>query len=338
MVDHLTPDLTALWAQLFPGTAEPPPPLTELARLPTTTELADTLDQLQREPRVLLAQQRVRWAQLRDAFQATRPEGCWCLGEGSATRENPRRERDWYAPPLYCPCPDGQAERERETAKRHQAVVTRLLAAARIPPRFAACTFNTFPDNSASAAPVERIRYWVEGPGADSDDEACDVWLQGRKESLLIFGGFGRGKTGLAVACLKAHVEGTQEGALFTTVPDLLDAIRRRYDRESRHDDDYDENDADDLVEKVKTVAFLVLDDLGAERVTDWVAERLFVIINARHDADLPTIVTSNLAPSELGAHVGERTMWRIIEMCDVIKLDGPNLRQQRPPGTAKSA
>jgi DNA replication protein DnaC len=77
----------------------------------------------------------------------------------------------------------------------------------------------------------------------------------------------------------------------------------------------------------VRTVPLCVLDDIGAERVTDWVRERLFVIVNARHDADLPTIFTSNLAPPALDDHLGERTMWRIIEMCEVVHLDGPNLR-----------
>jgi DNA replication protein DnaC len=77
----------------------------------------------------------------------------------------------------------------------------------------------------------------------------------------------------------------------------------------------------------VKNTTLLVLDDVGSERVNDWVQEKLFVIINHRHDYHMETIFTSNLSPAQLVRHLGERTAWRILEMCAVVHLDGPNLR-----------
>jgi DNA replication protein DnaC len=118
------------------------------------------------------------------------------------------------------------------------------------------------------------------------------------------------------------QIRESEEPTLFITVPNLLDRIRATYGPGGNGSEQ-------EVIETVKTVEFLVLDDLGAERVTDWVAEKLFTIINHRHDEDLETVFTSNLSLEQLADHIGERTTWRIVEMADVVELSGPNLRDR---------
>jgi DNA replication protein DnaC len=110
-------------------------------------------------------------------------------------------------------------------------------------------------------------------------------------------------------------------GARFQAVSKLLDSFP--YDHGAQQRDS-------DIMAELVGVALLVLDDLGAERNTDWATERLFALLNERHDYRRRTIVTSNPPPSELANHIGGRTMWRIAELASgyIVSLDGcPNLR-----------
>lgn len=74
----------------------------------------------------------------------------------------------------------------------------------------------------------------------------------------------------------------------------------------------------------------LILDDVGAEKLTDWVAETFYLIVNKRYNEMLPTIFSSNLAVGELAEMLGDRTASRIVEMCDIIKIDGEDRRLKK--------
>jgi DNA replication protein DnaC len=76
-------------------------------------------------------------------------------------------------------------------------------------------------------------------------------------------------------------------------------------------------------------VPLLVLDDLGSERVTDWVREQIFLIINSRYEEMLPTVVTTNDTLEELEKHVGQRIISRLMETCQGLILDGEDFRKE---------
>jgi DNA replication protein DnaC len=87
----------------------------------------------------------------------------------------------------------------------------------------------------------------------------------------------------------------------------------------------------------------LVLDDLGAERTTDWVDETLNLIVNTRYSERRITIFTSNydLIPDEtdprsLLFRVGARMLSRLHEMCDFLHVDGADYREMPPNGTVE--
>jgi DNA replication protein DnaC len=105
---------------------------------------------------------------------------------------------------------------------------------------------------------------------------------------------------------------------VWANVPGLLEDIRRSYDA------------PDALPENLTNAPLLVLDDIGAEKPSEWVEERLYCIVNERYENALPVIVTSNLTPAQLGDRVGARITSRLVEMCDVHGLGGRDRRMGR--------
>ena len=105
---------------------------------------------------------------------------------------------------------------------------------------------------------------------------------------LLIHGPSGAGKTHVAAAIANRCIERGQ-AALFVVVPDLLDHLRASYRPDS-------ELGYDVLLEQVRTAPILILDDLGTQNATAWAQEKLFQIFNHRYNAQLPTVVTTNLS------------------------------------------
>ena len=132
----------------------------------------------------------------------------------------------------------------------------------------------------------------------------------------------GTGKTHLAVALMNELIREKRVPCLFVTIPELLDNLRGTYDDPNR--------DIDDWMEAVKNADFLVLDDLGSEKATAWVQERLFVIINHRYLESLPTVITSNTRPINLPRQLGERTASRIFSMCTGIEFEGADYRYKK--------
>jgi DNA replication protein DnaC len=187
--------------------------------------------------------------------------------------------------------------------------LAKLYHAAGIPTRFADATFDSFPVSAATAPVVEVLRsYWLDDPPS---------WL-------LLAGPVGRGKTGLAVAALKAEIERGKSG-LFVESPSLLDRIRQTFD-------DVLGVKEHELYAAVRDIEILVIDDLGKEPPTEWVRARLFTLLNDRYNGRRRTIITTNLTSADLVERIGEASVSRIEDACGpqgsyIVRLAGPNLR-----------
>lgn len=188
-------------------------------------------------------------------------------------------------------------------ARLRSEKIARLFGEAQIPSRFADWDFNTFPKGQCRVAYHTALEYAREAPS----------------RSLFIIGACGVGKTGLAISILKERIK-QEVPSLFVSVPDLLDKIRATFGGHG----DYTE-----LMDAVQKIDFLVLDDLGAEYPTAWAKEKMYQLIGYRHAWQLPMVATSNLTLEELERQVGERALWRMLEMGTVILLEGRNLRKR---------
>lgn len=72
---------------------------------------------------------------------------------------------------------------------------------------------------------------------------------------------------------------------------------------------------------------YLIIDDLGSEKTSEWVHEFLYTIINKRYENQKRTIITTNLQLSAFKDRYGERILSRLAEMCVVVELLGEDLR-----------
>ncbi|MEJ2733661.1 MAG: ATP-binding protein [Anaerolineae bacterium] len=134
-----------------------------------------------------------------------------------------------------------------------------------------------------------------------SAHEQAQQYAADPKGWLILFGGFGCGKTHLAAAIANEVVERGQ-AVLFVVVPDLLDYLRATFGPNSPvgFDERFDE---------VRSAPLLVLDDLGTQSSTAWAQEKLFQILNYRYNARLPTVITSNQSLEEIDLRIRSRMM-----------------------------
>lgn len=146
----------------------------------------------------------------------------------------------------------------------------------------------------------------------------------GKRRGCFLMGEPGVGKTHLAVGLLKMLIAMGKTGVFYNVV-DLLDAIKASYDPATG-------DGGREIAHEVSTRDVLVLDDFGAERMTPWVSDRLYAIINRRYQDGGMLIVTSNLNENDLGERIGYRTRSRLYEICgEPVGIIGADYRLPTP-------
>lgn len=168
----------------------------------------------------------------------------------------------------------------------------------RIPPRYAKAKYEDVP---------EEIR-----------EKVSAMFKEGR--GLYLWGDCGTGKTHIAYAIWLRCVEKKVRCKIYNS-PEMFDVIRDYYGKSTY---DYRDNELKMLTD---WEGLLIIDDVGAEKPTDWVAETFYKVINVRYEKMLPTIFTSNFSLDQLADKIGDRVPSRIAEMCEVVKLGGEDRR-----------
>lgn len=198
-----------------------------------------------------------------------------------------------------CRCRPGRVERRR----------ARSLSAV-IPRRYRGASFDRPPVSDMPAAQVQVVRRYVRD--LDANLEA------GR--GLWFFGDVGTGKTTLAMLVSRAALERGRSVAIYS-LPRLLAEIRQTFETAA-------EGSYVDLLDRLAAVDLLHVDDVGAEKTSEWVLEQLYAIVNARYEEERSILVTTNLERDELVEQVRERTVSRLEEMCTLVPLFGEDARR----------
>ena len=206
------------------------------------------------------------------------------------------------------------------------------IEAARIPKRYRHCSLDSYETGFRGADATLRQAHQT----ARRFVEAYPVETDGK--GLLITGSIGVGKTHLAVGLLLALIEERSAQALFYDYRELLKQIQHSYNPQVNSTEL-------DVLRPVFDAEVLVLDELGAQKPTDWVWDTVALILNTRYNDKRTTIITTNypdLAPGSaalnatqratreetLGDRIGERMRSRLAEMCVRVEMSGADFRQ----------
>ena len=84
------------------------------------------------------------------------------------------------------------------------------------------------------------------------------------------------------------------------------------------------------ILHRIKCDDFVILDDIGAERPSPFAEEQLFTIIDLRYRTKRSTFFTSNCTLKELESQIGARSVSRIFEMCEGVRVSGDDWRKKR--------
>lgn len=222
-----------------------------------------------------------------------------------------------------------EAERNRQLQER----VRKIVGQSGIGARFRLRTFETFEltdENQKAALLCQKY--------ADTFREKLPTKEHPNpgRNGLFITGPKGTGKTHL-VAAIANKLMNQGIPVICMTMIDLLERIKSTYtNTRQRFGGGYD---AADILDAYTDVSLLIVDDLGKEQATEWAISRIYAIINARYEALMPTIITTNYSEAELLRRLtpketnddttADATIDRLREMCAAIVTTGNSWRSK---------
>ena len=213
---------------------------------------------------------------------------------------------------------------------RLQAVWSSL----RIPPRLAGASFETYkPTCPEQERALDKCRAFAANGLGNID--------QGR--GLFLKGPVGTGKSYLSVSTLRAIVENNIDWfgrpasencfvgepvyngfyCSMVSVVDLLGTLRESFGVEQLR------APARRLLNRARNDAIVILDDIGAEKSSEWVEEQLYALIDIRYRMQRSTIFTTNCSMKQLESQIGNRSVSRIMEMCEGVRVGGEDWRKR---------
>jgi DNA replication protein DnaC len=230
---------------------------------------------------------------------------CACQGVAPYQYWGDESQRHW------CPC---------RPFRRRIIETNRLFKTADIPERykwkFIGDFKRTAPDGTVLPLADEVLRTVYTTVDREVDSEP--------KRGFLLHGNPGTGKTLLGSIMLNELI-------LRWAKPGRFLNLSRKYFQKLR--DTYSEDSADygrswEIVDELCQMPFLLLDDFGIQRGTDWEMEMLYELVDSRYADERFTIITTNQDLGEIQKLSQGRIYSRLIEMCYLIPMQGVDYRQ----------
>ena len=241
-----------------------------------------------------------------------------CHGLRQTVIPNPKGS-GFLAPRCLCSCQSKAIQTQKAQEKAHERLehIQRRKAQGLQDRRFYDCTFaNDSGKNPALTAKAKRyVEHWEN--------------IFRKNIGLLLFGDVGTGKSFLAGCIANALLE-QDVPVLMTNFPTILHRMTGLFGSERV-----------DFLASLNDYDLLILDDLGAERGTEFALEQVFSVIDARYRSQKPLIVTTNLTleqmkhPADL---VHARVYDRIFEICAPILCNGENQRAEKAAEMRRAA
>ena len=137
-------------------------------------------------------------------------------------------------------------------------------------------------------------------------------------QGLLLHGSVGTGKT-FASACISNYLMENGKTVLVMNLGLYLIKLKKEWDEAESNVLDY-----------VKRCDLLVIDDFGVEKITEFVLDKAFALIDTRYRAEKPLIITTNLSLNEITEKFDSRISDRLQEMCYPLRVEGQSKRLNR--------
>jgi len=199
-------------------------------------------------------------------------------------------------------------------------------------------------------AQVSFASYEPAGPEKEQALKRCqtfagkglDIIQQG--QGLFLQGPVGTGKSHLIVSVLRSLLEnniarfGTPPGqynfvdepaysgyycSMFSVVG-LLGTLRESFGNDRL------KAAARTMLHRARCDAIIILDDIGAEKPSEFVEEQLYALIDLRYRMQRSTFFTSNCTLKQLESQIGSRSVSRIMEMCEGVRVGGEDWRRHK--------
>ncbi len=213
--------------------------------------------------------------------------------------------------PVLCECRTAKEAESRaeELRRKEMEQVAKLRQNSLMDDKFRASTFKSFTTTKHNAKNLRLCKRYADG---------FDEMLV-KNQGLLLTGDVGTGKT-FAAACIANDLLDRAVPVVMTSFVKILGIAQNfKGDEEERY------------IRRMNRAKLLIIDDLGAERSTDFALERVYNIVDSRYRARLPVILTTNLSLEDMQTATDirySRIYDRIFEVCYPIEFTGPSWRK----------
>lgn len=215
----------------------------------------------------------------------------------------------WVQPVCQCVSDKVREDVKKAENMQREREVRELFSISNIGERFENVNFENFITRPGAEKSLTIARHYTE----HFDEFGL--------ESILLWGIPGNGKSHLAAAIHNELIK-KDKVVVFISMPELLEKIKATFNKQSKESESQ-------ILKALNLCDLLIIDDIGAEKTSDWVQEIIFKIIDSRYRRKRPILATSNLEPKLLSERIGARAYDRLVEMSQPIENTATSYRRE---------